>query len=40
MSGVITKKHFFKIWKHFGLQKAMRVLMSTQPVALMALMMD
>jgi len=40
MSGTITKKHFFKIWKHFGFKKAMKVLLSRRGVALNVLMGD
>lgn len=38
MSGVITKKDFFKIWKTFGFKKAFRVLISKHSVALAILM--
>lgn len=37
MQGVITKKHFFGIWKEFGFKKAIRVLTSREPVALILL---
>ena len=38
MVGLVTKKHFFLIWKEFGFRKASKVLLSRQPVALMELM--
>lgn len=38
MSGVITKKDFFKIWQSFGFSKALKVLVSFNPVALNLLM--
>jgi hypothetical protein len=37
MSGVITKKHFFQIWKAFNLKVALRILTSREPVALLTL---
>lgn len=37
MSGVVTKKHFFLIWREFGFRKALRVLTSREPVALILL---
>jgi hypothetical protein len=38
MGGVITKKHFFQIWRSFGFKKAWSILVSKEPVALMTLM--
>jgi hypothetical protein len=40
MSGLVNKKHFFQIAKAFGFKKAFRVLLSSQPVALLVLMID
>lgn len=37
MSGVVSKKHFFLIAKEFGIKKAVKVLLSKEPVALMLL---
>lgn len=34
MGGTITKRHFFQIWRTFGLRKALLVLFSRAPVAL------
>lgn len=38
MSGVITKRDFFRIWIEFGFKKALKVLTSKHPVALIILM--
>lgn len=38
MQGLVTKKHFFKIWSAFGFIKAVKVLTSRKPVALLELM--
>ena len=38
MSGLVTKKHFFLIAKSFGIRKALKVLLSSEPVALLVLM--
>ena len=38
MSGVVTKRHFFLIWREFGFRAAMRILTSREPVALLTLM--
>ncbi len=38
MNGLVTKKHFFQIWIAFGLKKAVKILISREPVALMVLM--
>lgn len=38
MTGVVTKKHFFMILKHFGMKKALQILVSRKPVALITLM--
>jgi hypothetical protein len=38
MKGLITKKHVIQIYKAFGLKMALRVLFSSQPVALNILM--
>jgi hypothetical protein len=40
MNGTVTKKHFFIIWKEFGFKKAVKILKSKEPVALMVLMGD
>ncbi len=37
MKGVVSKKHFFKIWKSFGFKKAIKVIASKEPVALIVL---
>jgi hypothetical protein len=37
MGGTITKKHFFKIWKTFGLKKAIKLLFSHEKSALLIL---
>ncbi len=37
MKGIITKKHFFEIWKSFGFKKAIKVLTSKEEVALAVL---
>jgi hypothetical protein len=37
MQGVITKKDFFKVWKEFGLKKALKILVSKQETALLIL---
>ncbi len=38
MSGVITKRHFFKIWRYFGFRMAIRVLISKSDTAMLILM--
>lgn len=38
MTGVVTKKHFFSIAKSFGWKKALKILVSRKPVALITLM--
>ena len=38
MKGLVTKKHWLMIWKEFGFRKAMKILMSREPVALIELM--
>jgi hypothetical protein len=38
MTGVVTKKHFIQIWRAFGFKKAMRILLSREPVALLTLL--
>ena len=38
MKGTVTKKHFFVVWKEFGFKKALKILTSTEPVALLVLM--
>jgi hypothetical protein len=40
MTGVVTKKHIILIVREFGLRKALRVLVSPEPVALRVLMME
>jgi hypothetical protein len=40
MTGVVTKKHIILIAKEFGWVKALKVLISRKPVALMVLMME
>ena len=37
MKGTITKKDFFKIWQSFGFKKALEVMTSKEPVALILL---
>jgi hypothetical protein len=39
MTGTITKKHFFKIAKEFGIRKAIRILLTKDKTALIILMM-
>lgn len=38
MQGRITKKHFFMIWKEFGLKKAVKILLASDATALSILM--
>jgi hypothetical protein len=38
MGGTVTKRHFFQIWRTFGIQKALRVLFTRQRSALTILM--
>ena len=38
MNGLVQKRHFLAIAKAFGLRKALRILISRQPVALLELM--
>jgi len=38
MSGTVTKRHFFLIWREFGLKTALHVLVSRESVALLVLM--
>jgi len=38
MSGTVTKKHFFLIWKEFGLRVAVKILLSGDAAALLILM--
>jgi hypothetical protein len=40
MTGTITKRHFFEIWKTFGFRKAVKVLLSKESTALFILMGD
>lgn len=40
MTGVVTKKDFFSIWRSFGLTKALRVLFTRSKTALEILMRD
>ena len=40
MTGVVTKKHIILIARAFGWRKALSVLVSRKPVALMILMID
>ena len=38
MAGVVTRRHFFLIARELGIAKALRVLLSREPVALATLM--
>lgn len=37
MKGVITKKHALLVWREFGFRKAIALLLSKEPVALITL---
>ena len=38
MRGVITRKHFFKVWRHIGFRQAVRLLSLKQTTALQIIM--
>lgn len=38
MQGTVTKKHFFMIWKNFGMKIAVKILFSRKKTALQILM--